>query len=113
MTAIRSKLNGPGRYKFIVDAVWHHDPKQPITQNAFGSVNNILHVGSQHDKGTCMGLDADADAARTRKAPRAHKRQHSGFQFDADVTLETLHNFGRNTPPGECVPRPLSCSPFS
>eukprot|EP00039_Didymoeca_costata_P005622 m.83176 g.83176 ORF g.83176 m.83176 type:complete len:302 (+) comp12905_c0_seq2:290-1195(+) len=72
---------GQYEYKYIVDSVWKHDPQQPVIQNAFGSVNNFFK-----------------NEMKSRAIPR---QRPTGFHFDSEVTLETLHNFGRDSPPGE------------
>ena len=88
---------GEGRYeyKFMVDGQWKHDPTQLLSRSTLGSVNNFFKVSMEN---TSSGV-----AKRKKKSgfKRGHKREHSNFSIDLDLTLEQLGNFGRNTPPGD------------
>ncbi len=35
---------GSYQYKYLIDGQWVHDPRKETIQNAFGTLNNLIHV---------------------------------------------------------------------
>eukprot|EP00117_Sycon_ciliatum_P001741 scpid37579/ scgid2910/ 5&apos len=49
---------GKHEYKFHVDGQWIHDPSEPTTRNAMGTLNNVVTI----DKADLDELDLDLDS---------------------------------------------------